>query len=126
MSMRYLQVSMRQDGEIAILELKGELNALSFADLGEAFTQAQTSKARALVIDFTQVDYMNSAGISAIIRTISQGIDANMFISACGLSEHFREVFTVMRLTDYLHIRDTLEQCLIAARQTLTLPAQKE
>jgi anti-anti-sigma factor len=59
------------------------------------------------VLDFANVDYINSTGIALIVRLLAEARRDHREVIALGLSDHYREIFRITRLSDYLTIADT-------------------
>ncbi|HZG58176.1 STAS domain-containing protein [Paenibacillus sp.] len=58
----------------------------------------------ALVLDFTGVPYINSAGIAALIRLVRLGRKAGYRSYAFGVSGHYQKLFRMVGLTEYMAI----------------------
>ncbi len=57
-----------------------------------------------LVMDFTQVPYINSAGIAILIRIVRAGVKGNYQTFAYGLTGHYQKLFRMVGLTEYMMI----------------------
>ena len=55
-----------------------------------------------VVLNFEDVEYINSTGIALIVGLLAQARAQRVQISACGLSEHYREIFEITRLADFM------------------------
>ncbi len=60
-----------------------------------------------MILDFANVDYINSTGIALIVRLLAEARRDHREVIAVGLSDHYREIFRITRLSDYLVISDT-------------------
>lgn len=60
------------NGDIAEMTLKGELDAHSSPMLDPLFIDLVTAGARSLVIDMSQVDFVDSSGLRTLIRARQQ------------------------------------------------------
>jgi anti-sigma B factor antagonist len=56
-----------QLGDVAVLDLRGEIDLATGDDLSTQLNQALTGRPRLLVVDLTSVDFLGSAGLSALI-----------------------------------------------------------
>src|SRR5690606_18605158 len=54
-----------------------------------------------LVLDFTEVPYINSAGIAVLIRLVRYGLKAGYRTFAFGISSHYQKLFRMVGLTEY-------------------------
>jgi anti-anti-sigma factor len=101
--MRSLQVNTQFAGPVTILILAGEIGALSHGDLEEAYHQA---------LDFTKVEYINSAGLAGLIQLIAEAGSQGLALCVCGLTQHYRGLFELMRLTEYMCISENCEKAI--------------
>ena len=60
----------------------------------------------AVVLNLTEVDYMDSSGIALLVGLLARARRDGRELSAYGLSEHYREIFAVTRLSDFIHVYD--------------------
>ncbi|MBK8902393.1 MAG: STAS domain-containing protein [Anaerolineaceae bacterium] len=95
----------RREGETAVLDLHGEINSLADAALNAAYSAAEQGNPAKIVLNFAGVDYINSTGIALIVGLLARARAAHRPIAAIGLSEHYREIFTITRLSDFMEIQ---------------------
>ncbi len=57
-----------------------------------------------MVLDFTAADYINSTGIALIVRLLADARRLHCEVRARGLTEHYREIFRITRLSDFMTI----------------------
>lgn len=97
--------NVKQENGNPVLELHGDINAFAEQALNEAFSEAQTQPSDSIVLDFSGVDYINSTGIALIVGLLARARAAKRATIASGLSDHYREIFTITRLSDFMEIR---------------------
>jgi anti-anti-sigma factor len=90
----------------ASLRLRGDIDIAADAALAGAYAQAAADGATRVVLDFGGVDYINSTGIALIVRLLAEARRDHRDVVAIGLSDHYREIFRITRLSDYLTIAD--------------------
>lgn len=95
----------RSEGETAVIDLHGEINGMANAALEAAYEQAVQTAPHKILLDFTAVDYINSTGIALIVGLLAKARSAHIPLAAAGLSDHYREIFTITRLSDFMEIR---------------------
>jgi anti-sigma B factor antagonist len=98
------EFSVRTASQVAIIDLQGRLDAFAGDTLDKAYAQVNRQETQALLLNFEGVDYISSAGIALIIGLIIQTTKAGRRLLACGLSNHYIQVFQTARLTDYISI----------------------
>jgi len=89
---------------IAIIDLHGEID-LSAADaLNAAYAQAGSQNPAAALLNFDDVDYINSTGIALIVGLLGKARRADLRLMVCGLSEHYMEIFRITRLAEFMSV----------------------
>ncbi len=96
--------NVRKENEVAVIDLKGEINSHADAALNTAYAQATNGGSKNVLLNFTQVDYINSTGIALIVGLLAQARKSGVKLLTCGLSEHYQEIFKITRLSDFMTI----------------------
>lgn len=104
MNQNDLQVSTRTDGQRTILDLVGEVNASASEVLTGAYAHAMESVGDPVVLNFSEVTYINSTGIAVIVELLARARQAHRELVVYGLSDHYLEIFRITRLADYMTI----------------------
>src|SRR5262249_14595834 len=94
----------RQENGVAVLDLSGDISSGAEPTLLEAY--AKTAGEKVVLLDFSAVDYINSTGIALIVGLLAQARAAGQEVQARGLAEHYREIFRITRLSDFMTILD--------------------
>ena len=89
---------------IAVIELHGEINGFAEAALNDAYAKATDQQVETVLINFADVDYINSNGIALIVGLLAKARASHTHLLASGLSEHYVEIFTITRLADFMTI----------------------
>lgn len=100
-----VEVVASTEGE-ARLAMAGDVDLAADEALAAAYRQAADGGATSVVLDFSDVDYINSTGIALIVRLLAEARRDRRAVVALGLTEHYREIFRITRLSDYLTIAD--------------------
>ena len=105
----------------AVIEIRGEVDGSAAEVLTEAYERAvRTGRdARTVVLDFASVDYINSTGIALIVSVLARARAERRKVVASGLSAHYREIFDITRLSDFIELFPDLDQAV----SQLTPPA---
>lgn len=91
------------DGSVTI-ELVGDIDGRAEAALDTAY--AEVESADAVLLDFGRVSYINSTGIALIVGLLARARKNGQALSARGLSDHYRQIFEITRLSDFMTIVD--------------------
>ncbi len=118
MAANQLEARVRFLPGVAIIELRGEINAFAEQALNAAYSESRKLDPGAILLDFRQVDYINSTGIALIVTLMSKARKANCRVMAFGLSEHYQEIFTITRLSDFMSIFPDEETALKTLQTT--------
>ena len=78
----------------------------------------EAGDARAIVLNFTGLSYMNSGGIGLLVTLLVRANRRSQRLLAFGLSEHYRQIFELTRLDEAVGIHDTESEALAAAGAT--------
>jgi anti-anti-sigma factor len=91
-------------GEVAILRISGDVTSSSEAELTGGFAAAIDDGARAVVLDFSAMEYMNSGGIGLLVTLLVRAQRAGTRLLAIGLSDHYRQILSLTRLDEAIEI----------------------
>ncbi|HVA31516.1 MAG TPA: STAS domain-containing protein [Gaiellaceae bacterium] len=94
----------RQEEGVAVIDLTGDVSGPAEQKLLEAY--AKTNGEPVVLLDFSAADYINSTGIALIVGLLAQARTAGQEVQARGLAEHYREIFRITRLSDFMTILD--------------------
>ena len=92
----------RRHGPASIVDIRGDVTAGSEAVLMSAYEE--TGDARAVILNFEGAGYINSTGIALIVGLLARARAAGVDVRAYGLTPHYREIFEITRLADFLAI----------------------
>ncbi|MDH7515894.1 MAG: STAS domain-containing protein [Bacteroidota bacterium] len=106
------------DLDIAILEPRGSI--IGGDETDELKTKAKDfleQGNRKLIIDLSNVTYMNSSGIGAVVAIHSAYSKAGGRIKICGLDRGVKNVFVITSLTRVIDVEETLEDSIAHFQQ---------
>ena len=110
-----LQATVRERDGVAVIDLTGDLNSSAEDALNEAYAQATGAGAGAVVLNFERAEYINSTGIALIVGLLAQARANGVEMKAFGLSDHYREIFEITRLADFMTITDDEDRAVTGA-----------
>jgi anti-anti-sigma factor len=99
---RPFTADVRTDDGAAIIDLHGEIDGLADAALAAAFGAAAGEQPARVLLYFGDVDYINSTGIALIVGVLAQARKAHISLVTYGLNDHYREIFQITRLADFM------------------------
>jgi anti-anti-sigma factor len=104
MTITSFRAEVRNQPGLATIDLVGDINSLAEDDLNRAFSEAESANPPAIMLNFSQVNYINSTGIALIVGLLSRARKAKRSLVVYGLSEHYQEIFQITRLADFMSI----------------------
>ena len=115
MAVRHLNVKVRQQSGVAVLDLMGEINGFAEEALNAAYAEADAMDTQTILLNFEGVDYINSTGIALIVGLLAKARASHKRLLACNLSEHYVEIFNITRLSDFMSVFPDEESAVVEA-----------
>jgi len=103
MSGEQFSAKVRPSAKGTVIELSGTVNRAAKERMEAAYEEASRSPGE-IFLDFTEVDYINSTGIAVIVGLLAMARAEGRTVGAFGLTDHYREVFEITRLADFMNI----------------------
>jgi anti-anti-sigma factor len=97
-----IDVISRDDGRVLVLDLHGDLDGGATDRMKQAQTQAAELAPAVLVLNFAELGYMNSTGIALVVGLLAEARRLGTEVRVCGLSDHYRHIFEITRLADFV------------------------
>jgi anti-anti-sigma factor len=110
-----LQAAVRVRAGVALIDLAGDVNASAEQALSQAYAEAVATGAESVALNFDQADYINSTGIALIVGLLAEARKSGVEVKAFGLSDHYREIFEITRLADFMTIADNEDRAVSGA-----------
>jgi anti-sigma B factor antagonist len=111
-----VKMNVRSAGEKAsIIDVQGELTAFAESVLMDAYNQASDRQVRAIILNFEDLEYMNSSGIGLLVTLLIRINREKQQLMTYGLSDHYKSIFQITRLDDAISTHDTEEEAVRAA-----------
>lgn len=107
-----IEVSIRNSGDVVIINIKGDLTAVTGESVEQAYQNINTDDPKKIIIFFDKECYINSGGIAILIGLVSESIERDQEIRIAGLSDHFQKIFSMVGLTRYTAIFPSEEAAL--------------
>jgi anti-anti-sigma factor len=115
MPTRDLEATVRREGAVAAIDLHGDVDATAEAALDRAWAQACDPRPEAVALGFAGASYINSTGIALIVGLLARARADGIEVRAWGLSDHYREIFEITRLADFMRITTDATSALAGA-----------
>ena len=97
-----------------IIDIHGEINAYAENALMDAYTQATSQGANNILLNFTNLEYMNSSGIGLLVTLLIRVQRQKQSLAAFGLTDHYRQIFELTRLNEAILIYPDEQAAVVA------------
>lgn len=97
---------------IMILEVDGRLDASTSPALEQKFLSLLEQGYNDLVIDFSQLQYISSAGLRVLLLAAKRTSASGGRLALCALKDNIREVFEISGFTAIFQIHPTQEKAV--------------
>jgi anti-anti-sigma factor len=115
MPAKHLEATVRQEPGVAVIDLTGEINGFAQEALDAAYAGAEAKNPDAILLNFEDVDYINSTGIALIVGLLARARASKRRLLASNLSEHYVEIFNITRLSDFISVLPDEESAIADA-----------
>lgn len=99
---------------VNVIEIGGEITRESEAALQDAYERAADG-AQTIILAFDGLEYMNSSGIGLLVTMLVRAKRNRQRVLACGLTDHYRQIFELTRLDEVISIHQTEDAAVAAA-----------
>ncbi len=109
-----VQMQVRQEPGASVIAIRGEVTGFAEEALMSAYNAASENGGRVIILDFSELEYMNSTGIGLLVTLLIRTQRQQQRLLACGLSEHYRQIFDLTRLNEAIGIYESPDEALAA------------
>jgi anti-anti-sigma factor len=102
MTLPHFEANVRYQPGLATIDLWGDLNAGAERALNAAYLEAESRNPSIILLNFSQVKYINSAGIGLLIGLLAQARQKSRQLIAFGLRPQYIEIFALTRLAEFM------------------------
>lgn len=100
-----ISMTVREPKEgVRVVDIAGELTSFAEPVLTEAYEDADRPGVKTVLLNFDKLDYMNSGGIGLLVTTLIRAQRKGQSLGAYGLTDHYREIFSLTRLDEAIGI----------------------
>ena len=106
------QINFEHHGAVTLLDIKGDITSFSEPFLTEAYQNVNDQGASKILLKIGTDAYINSGGIAVLIQILSQTKQNNQKIWIAGVSAHFKKIFSMVGISKFAKIHDTVESAI--------------
>ena len=103
------EINLEHHGAVTLLDIQGDITSFSGPFLTEAYQNANDQGAGKILLKIGTDAYINSGGITVLIKILSQTKQNNQKIGIAGVSNHYKKIFGLVGITKFAKIHDTVE-----------------
>jgi anti-sigma B factor antagonist len=101
-----------KQGDIMIINVSGRLDSNTSNTLQDRVLQIIDSGERNIVLDFSSLDYISSAGLRVVLLASKKLKVAQGRIALCSMKDYIKEAFDISRLTTLIPSHASLDDAL--------------
>jgi anti-anti-sigma factor len=100
------EAQVRNGVGLTVLDMHGEVDGAADDTLNGAYAEVIGSNPNRVLLNFADVSYINSTGIALIVGLLAEARRSGRTMLACGLTDHYKEIFEITRIADFVEIFD--------------------
>lgn len=104
------------DKNLHVLRLTGEIDLSTSRELRARLQHHAKAKCPALVLDFSEVRYIDSSGLATIVEYVQHARAFDGRIALAQVSDRVRTIFELVRLHEFIPIHPTVAEAAAALR----------
>ena len=111
-----IETKLRQQDNIPVLDVVGEIDIYTTPQFKEAVSEAIDQNNPAIVINMAQVTYMDSSGFGTLLSATKRlrPLDGALYLSGC--NEAIQRMLQITRLNTIFGVYGTEEEAIAAAK----------
>lgn len=108
----HFRVELRTEDRAAVLAISGELDLSSTPELETHLAEAFRSATKVVIVDLRELDFIDSTGLSALVRANQQAQDAGCEFGIVNGGAQVRRLLSLTGVTERLRVADQPEEFL--------------
>lgn len=111
-----MEVSVSRDAaeDVPVVSVSGEVDVYSAPELKESLAKLRQSGANSIVVDLTEVAFLDSTGLGALVEARAATTDAGGSLAIVCNQERILKLFTITGLDGVFSIHKSLDEALAA------------
>ena len=109
-------------GTVAVITCSGEIDMASADALREELNEAVQSTATDVLVDLTNVTFMDSTGLGVLAKARMRAEERGCVIRLVGPIPHVAKVLHITQLDQVIPVHETLDEALAEATPEAPLP----
>ena len=110
---REANIRVSKDNGLVTIEVGGDLTTSAQKDMDAAYQKACSYNPSNILLKFGARSRINSTGIAIIINLVIDSRAKECKVYLTGMSQHFRKIFSMVGLTRYAEIVESVDEIQI-------------
>ncbi|MBQ9631225.1 MAG: STAS domain-containing protein [Treponema sp.] len=111
-----MELKIRKNGEVYIIDVNGEMDLYNSYKLKELVMKMLEKSVKFFIINLEQVDYIDSSGIGALIYICSTMKKLNLKLAIANIHGSVKKVIELTKLTGYFPLANSIDDALQMVR----------
>ena len=107
-----LELQAQDSPNALILNLKGRLDSVTCSELENRLMEHVNQAEQAIILDFSALDYIASAGLRIILMAVKRAKQKNTTFVLCALQPQIHHVFEISGFLKIMQIFQTQDEAL--------------
>lgn len=107
-----LSVTHHPDTSVSVVSVTGEVDVHSASRLRDGLTAELSSATRAVVVDLSEVGFLDSTGLGALVSARTAAGQQGIELPVVCASERIRKLFTITGLDGVFVLHDSVDDAL--------------
>ena len=112
-----MELKIRKNGEVYIIDVNGEMDLYNSYKLKELVMKMLEKNVKSFIINLEQVDYIDSSGIGALIYICSTIKKMNLKLAIACIHGSVKKVIELTKLMGYVPIANSVEEGLLMVNE---------
>ncbi|MDH7482873.1 MAG: STAS domain-containing protein [Armatimonadota bacterium] len=111
-----LKTSVENVSEVPVLKVAGEIDLYTSPDFKSAIISIIDSGAKDIIIDLTDVSYMDSGGFGVLLGAVRKVKPLGGSINLVGCGENIRRILSITRLDTIFKLFESVDEAVKAIK----------
>ncbi|MBW2066509.1 MAG: STAS domain-containing protein [Deltaproteobacteria bacterium] len=107
-----MDITQKKESDVSIFLLKGRLDSNTSPNLEQKIVESINGGAKKIIIDFQGLDYISSAGLRVINKTLKQLRQKQGKLVLSSMQDYVREVFEIAGFDSFIPIVSSTDEAL--------------
>jgi anti-anti-sigma factor len=105
-----MEIATVEEDGLTLMKVSGEVDLHASPQLRAELQKVGAKVNRPLLLDFHEVEYIDSSGLATLIEYLRGGQGTPRKLAICGLQSQVRMVFELVRLNELFALLPTVEE----------------